>query len=1191
MKQNSNTDILIERLKQNQYESELERRKDADALFAAGCAEDNDTWKSLALYYLASERITAQDEMTLDHLLGEDIRDKVTGLLMMRPFLHLADEGNKRRKEGKKYVLLFYNILNFARYNYRFGLDEGDRLLKRIGRILQDVFPDCLISHFDVDHYIVLFAGEGDPDLKVRESYERIFSALRLRNTMGCKIGAYVWDNPEVSAEAGCSHAKSACDSIHDINGEFFVYYSDQLQMKNEMDEYIRFHIDEAVEKGWLKVYYQPIIRTITGDLCSFEALSRWQDPIYGPLAPYQFIEPLEESGLIYKLDVFVLNEVCRRYDECRREGIRQVPVSFNLARQDFFAADIYQEVENAVQKYHVPRDFIQIEVTERVFADNDAAIETALNRFRRAGYAIWIDDFGSGYSTLNLLKDYDYDMLKIDMAFMLSDTDRSRRIVQSIVQMNDRLNGASLCEGVETKEQFAFLKSIGCDFVQGYYFSAPRPFEDVMAVLKKKKIRTETWQERIYYQAVNNIRFEDSRSFALVETDGRASKFLYASKAFRDELKAEHYSSLEQVETSLEDSRDILHMAGEKAIDAAIRRGKKTSFRFAVGDQLLKISMDLLNEDGDTKLFLVEAVNITAHNARDEEKRKALYANLFYLSDAIYEVNVADDVISQTVIVTGEEKHHTVAHGIEADKRRYCQNWIYPYDQARYLKFFNSENIMMQVREEHQHIFRGVFRTRRNDGSYSWKAHTLVYAPSCEKPAFLYTINPLQQEVNVIHQVEEKQQNSSGADHVYIDADGERFAKADVLDSIMGFVDVPLYLKDTHHRYVAVSRSFLKVFDLDDDSELIGRSDDELNWCYQEDNPDEAEDEVLHRGKHIMGLRRRTVIHGEEQSISMYMIPVYINGRIAGVAGSFAQDSMRRKWEGELQDTQQQDAISGVYNIRTLLSALASCDDMYRLQNEPYALVLCQIPIIEQMYALDDMTVAEKTQQAAAEALLSVCSHQCIIGQLSRAVFAILVRYHEKEEVVALTVRMKQAVSQIRSAGSRPVTLSSEQHIIYCDALNNSSDNILSAMILNMAASSSKVQICDVSETENRISTVMDDSLIAAYVVRPDRTIVYWNKAAQALTGYSRGWMCGRRCNETLLKHMDEAGNDLCRSKCPFLKVLETDQPAAQNAILHKRDGGTLKVRAVFTPIRDANGTAVEVLEQFYPLEEEVHP
>ena len=125
MKQNSNTDILIERLKQNQYESELERRKDADALFAAGCAEDNDTWKSLALYYLASERITAQDEMTLDHLLGEDIRDKVTGLLMMRPFLHLADEENKRRKEGKKFVLLFYNILNFARYNYRFGLDEG----------------------------------------------------------------------------------------------------------------------------------------------------------------------------------------------------------------------------------------------------------------------------------------------------------------------------------------------------------------------------------------------------------------------------------------------------------------------------------------------------------------------------------------------------------------------------------------------------------------------------------------------------------------------------------------------------------------------------------------------------------------------------------------------------------------------------------------------------------------------------------------------------------------------------------------------------------------------------------------------------------------------------------------------------------------------------------------------------------
>ncbi|MGN1388906.1 MAG: EAL domain-containing protein, partial [Bulleidia sp.] len=217
-------------------------------------------------------------------------RDETTGLFLLRPFLTRAEE----KKNSGRWVMLFYNILNFSSYNFRFGLDEGDVLLRKIAEILEETFPDCLISHTDADHFIVLAENSDDLDMLVRESYEKICKILKLKNTMDCRIGAYVWKDPEVSSEIACSYARNACDSIRDPGSGFFVYYSDQLKLMQEMGEYIRSHIDEAVQKGWIRVYYQPIIRTLTGNLCAYEALSRWDDPVYGMLRPVQYISELE---------------------------------------------------------------------------------------------------------------------------------------------------------------------------------------------------------------------------------------------------------------------------------------------------------------------------------------------------------------------------------------------------------------------------------------------------------------------------------------------------------------------------------------------------------------------------------------------------------------------------------------------------------------------------------------------------------------------------------------------------------------------------------------------------------------------------------------------------------------------------------------------------------------------------------
>ena len=165
----------------------------------------------------------------------------------------------------------------------------------------------------------------------------------------------------------------------------------------DEMRAYVVEHIDEAIERGWVVPYFQPVIRTLTGKLCGFEALARWEDPTYGLLAPFLFIGPLEEARLIHKVDCRIVREVCRIYRETVDLGEPVVPISLNLSRLDFDLCDIFAAVESAVREYEVPRGMVNIEITETVFGTDPAFMVDVVNRFREAGYQVWMDDFGSG--------------------------------------------------------------------------------------------------------------------------------------------------------------------------------------------------------------------------------------------------------------------------------------------------------------------------------------------------------------------------------------------------------------------------------------------------------------------------------------------------------------------------------------------------------------------------------------------------------------------------------------------------------------------------------------------------------------------------------------------------------------------------------------------------------------------------
>ena len=251
--------------------------------------------------------------------------------------------------------------------------------------------------------------------------------------------------------------------------------------------KYIINNIYNAIESGDIKIYYQPVVNAANGRLCGLEALARWDDSQYGFLSPVDFIQTLEEYHQIYKLDMYVVEKVCRNFVYAKENNLTLIPVSINFSRLDFDSINLAEDVENCLQKYGIDKKLIHIEVTESTLSENDDRLKELLKKFRTNGYALWLDDFGAGYSGLNVLKEYDFDMMKIDMKFLtgFSGNAKARQILKNIITMAKELGMSTLTEGVETEEAYQFLKENGCEQIQGYLFGRPMPDNEFYEKLK----------------------------------------------------------------------------------------------------------------------------------------------------------------------------------------------------------------------------------------------------------------------------------------------------------------------------------------------------------------------------------------------------------------------------------------------------------------------------------------------------------------------------------------------------------------------------------------------------------------------------------------------------------------------------------------------------------------------------------
>ena len=402
--------------------------------------------------------------------------DRLTGLFSREFFYEKVRERLREDPEGE-YSIVCSNIVNFKLYNDSFGVAEGDRLLRETADAMRRaVEPSGICGRFGADRFICL--QESGKEARDRAAFDADQTESgKVRNVV-MKWGVYEITDRSVPVEQMCDRANLAVDSIKNQYNFHFAVYDDVLRGKLLREQAITEAMETALNEGQFVVYYQPKYSLNNDCMAGAEALVRWVHPELGFLSPGEFIPLFEKNGFITRLDRYVWENVCATLRLWREKGYPQLSVSVNVSRADVYHTDLADTLLEIIRKYGVEPAQLHLELTESAYTENPAQILSTVEHLRELGFIIEMDDFGSGYSSLNMLNQMKLDILKLDMKFIRSETSKpmEQGILRFIVGLARWLNLSVVAKGVETREQLERLREIGCDYVQGYFFARPMP-------------------------------------------------------------------------------------------------------------------------------------------------------------------------------------------------------------------------------------------------------------------------------------------------------------------------------------------------------------------------------------------------------------------------------------------------------------------------------------------------------------------------------------------------------------------------------------------------------------------------------------------------------------------------------------------------------------------------------------------
>ena len=514
--------------------------------------------------------------------------DLLTGIANKISFCEKTEK-MLRENPNKRYVLVRTNIERFKVINDLFGTNVGDIILKDVANTLQVMFHGKgTYGRIESDHFAVCFDSFMMNPTTICSEVEKAIQSHNLNYALQVNIGIYEIDDNTIPVDQMCDRANLALQTIKGNYLRQVAYYDATLRNTLLQEQKLVSDMKEALENHEFVIFLQPVYSLHEEKVVSAEALVRWMHPEKGLIAPGGFIPFFEKNGLIARLDYYIWELVCTYQKERITSGKPEMPISMNISRMSLYNPRLSDDIIALVEKYNVPPRLIKLEITESAYTDNPGQLLATMANLQSYGFIILMDDFGSGYSSLNMLKDIPVDILKLDMCFLrdFEKSDKSGSILTSVVRMAKWLGIPVVAEGVETQNQLDFLREIGCDFIQGYYFSRPIPTADFEALegkqlAKTKKVSVIVEDSEIFDELFNGNEVT-SRLFnsfvgavALYNFTGDSLEVLRVNDNYYDMMnytpQTFHANKMHLFEMVVPEDRDTLLKACKLAIDGEI--------------------------------------------------------------------------------------------------------------------------------------------------------------------------------------------------------------------------------------------------------------------------------------------------------------------------------------------------------------------------------------------------------------------------------------------------------------------------------------------------------------------------------------------------------------------------------------------------------------------------------------------
>lgn len=1116
-----------------------------------GSLKDTPYGRAYVLLLFSSEQVASD-------LKGQD----KTGVLGMHDFFKEALRQAEQRMshpEVRAFCPVCFDLTSFKEYNRLHGVHKGDQCLRRIAETITGCFPGALVGHLTGDHFVALLPSKG-----LEERLEHVCSEVNLfidDDGIQLKVGVYKPSEKDTLDDLrhAFDAAKIACDSIKADGNRSVALYTRAMGETIANKTYILRHFSEALEKHYIKVYYQPVIRTLTGKVSGFEALARWEDPALGMILPGVFVPVLEEAQLINRLDRYVLDQVARLIRDRLDNGLPLIPVSMNLSAYDFDVSSPLDTIEKAVRRYQIPKTVLCFEITERVMIRNHISMVKTVREFQQAGYQVWMDDFGSEYSSLSLLHNYHFDVIKIDMGFFSHFDDRSRQIITSVVTMARMLGVQTLAEGVETQEQVSFLKKIGCGRIQGYYYGHPMMYEDTFSFMQGKGLQLEKPEEAYLMGAAESVNVVSDSPTAVFFFDGTDIELLVENDAYKRELRSTGTQDMAEANAYLMDAGYPFRGSFQHLMMRALRSKSEETLTYSDNGQYMRVNVHWIAGDergwvGEAHLYNISNnVAIQQATALDQMLR-----NLFQLYEGFYLFDRGRAEVRVLRTSHPELSQEKATRGVGTFIKLFSETLVYPDDRGRFAEFVRPENVEARTEREKGAIQAEIVRIRRADGTYRWTVfEALMLYKSTRKNILLCEREDIWERKGDRDTLLPVFSRSFGILEVGT-IRPETIAESSLFRALCNDSPYSFFWKDREGRILGASRSLLERGDFHDVTPFLGKTEEEIGTHVDLSGAGLPEASVPNDGKDAAGAEELVVSGGRLRELKIARAPWYQEKEIAGTLGMVYGDE--RKNGDEESRLGLVDQETGLLSFRGAIEAGMLYADQYRLRKLDYVGLLIDVPAFGEVMRdsaenakviLAEISAALKRSLAPGWAIarIGLCCFLCFCQRENAG------RIEERLAAVSGTLPLPW-----RKLGIQTIPMLT--HAVVYGSEVMSLDEMLQLLIRRMSSAEKEV-FGDKPYTEDRIFIRKEilDSLRERVIISDPKTyeLVYLNASAREDFGIGPDdSLEGDFCYRAL-----EGFDAPCRD-CPNL-MLRMDHVFSASHLCN-RTGANLQVRSFLT-------------------------